>query len=933
MKDKTLLISFLTIVFLGTFSLNSMSMTPPQNGVRSGIDPLDGIGMEGNYYSLIKNIQLTGTVATQDIPKGEKEIKKTKSGQALGLNWAQRGPDNIAGRSKSIIVDNRDATGKTLFAGSVSGGIWKSLTGGLTWNQVECGGINLNVSCMVQAPNGDIYAGTGDYYYNFNNTPTFIGRGIFKSSDGNSFGLLESTNPSLGWNFINALAVDKNSSRLYAANDNGITYSDNGGVNWNLISTATGGQFSGNLTDVNVASDGTVVVSIAGQCWISQNGDPNNFQSITNDTLAGLLPSTGIGRIKFAFAPSDPNVLYALAASIGSSISGTLENVYKSTDKGSTWTVIGPGGSPNFEPFSFREGNIAGTITVFPNDPNRILIAGSIIWEGKKVLETGYYQWEQRFISGQDIHAMVFAPNNPDIIYLAADFGLLSFSSDFQTGKSLNKTYNTSQFNSVAFSHNNEELIGGTQGYGAVYIDGKGNSPETAFPLLNIGFGGYTEISQIDPNVFIFSGTRTHLYRSNDKGVSTSEKFLLDTVIMPNNNFLINPFVLWENFNDINSRDSLKYGVKSDTIANSNLLMHSKNGGYPFYYNTPVDVTAGDSIMVQDVVSSKFFFGVPGGIYMTKHVHDFTIVPDWDKISTIDGEPMSLAYSKDANYLFVGTSTGKLYRISNIALAYDSLRADVSSPGCIIATSLIQTYEGRAITSISVDPANAEHILATLGNYGSYTSYNDYIYDCTNALDEFPTFVSAQGNLPKISVHTSLIDMNSSNKVMIGTDYGIFTTENMGSSAEWTKENNGMGELPVMMLRQQTLDRPWSQGIEVTQNLGVIYAATYGRGIFESRSLVGVPEQAGVVTKSPFRIYPNPADGSVTISFKNPSTSTVSLKIYDLAGHLLKSINLGIVKSGEQEFSLNTSELGKGSYLVQLIAGNTNLTAKLIIVR
>lgn len=932
MKDKNLLISFLTIVFVGTFVLSSLSMTPPQNDIQSGIDPLGGFGKKVDY-SLLKNSPITGTVAHKDISKGEKETKKTKSIQALGLNWAQRGPDNIAGRAKSIIVDNRDATGKTLFAGSVAGGIWKSLTGGLTWNQVDCGGINLNVSCMVQASNGDIYAGSGDYYYNFLNTPTFLGRGIFKSSDGNTFSLLESTNPSLEWNFINALAIDKSSSRLYAANDDGIKYSDNGGVNWNPISSTTGAHFSGNLTDVNVASDGTTVVSINGQCWISQNGDPNNFQSISNDTLAGLLPSTGIGRIKFAFAPSDPKILYALAASSATSTLGALKNVYKSTDKGSTWTIIGPGGSPNFDPFSFHEGNYASTITVFPNDPNRILIAGSIIWEGKKVLETGYYQWEQRFVSGQDIHSLVFAPNNPDVIYVAADFGLLSFSSEFKSGKTLNKTFNTSQFNSVAFSHNNEELIGGTQGFGSVYIDGKGNSPETAFPLLNVGFGGYTEISQIDPKVFIFSGERANLYRSNDKGVSISEKFMLAAGIMPGNSLLINPFVLWESFNNDNSRDSIIFYAKQNYRTDTTIIVHSENGKYPFNYTLPISLASGDSIKIKDIVSSKFFLGVPGGIYMTKHVHDFTKVPDWDKISTIIGEPMSLAYSKDANYLFVGTSTGKLYRISNIALAYNSLRADVSSPSCIIATSLIHTYEGRSITSISVDPANAAHILVTLGNYGSYTSYNDYIYYCTNALDEFPTFVSAQGNLPKVSIYTSLIDMNSSNTVIIGTSYGIFTTGNLGSSAEWTKENTGMGEIPVMMVRQQTLDRPWSQGIDITKNLGVIYAATYGRGLFESRSLVSVAEQTGVVTKKSFRIYPNPADGSVKILFKNPSTANVSVRIYDLAGHLLKSVNVGVVKTGEQEFELSTTDIERGSYLVQLITGNTSQSAKLVIVR
>ncbi len=36
--------------------------------------------------------------------------------------------------------------------------------------------------------------------------------------------------------------------------------------------------------------------------------------------------------------------------------------------------------------------------------------------------------------------------------------------------------------------------------------------------------------------------------------------------------------------------------------------------------------------------------------------------------------------------LYVGTQEGRLFRISNIALAYNEERADVGSEGCIIAT-------------------------------------------------------------------------------------------------------------------------------------------------------------------------------------------------------------------------------------------------------
>jgi hypothetical protein len=929
MKDKNLLISFLTLVFGGTLFFNALAMAPPQNAIQPGNSSTGDIQLAGKHFSMIKNNQVTGKVDPRDILEAEKAIKKLKSERALGLSWKERGPDNIAGRSKSIIVDNRDATGKTLFAGSVAGGVWKSVNEGLTWNQLDNAGSNMNVSCMVQAANGDIYAGTGEDFTKGWGVPALIGHGIFKSTDGVSFSLLNATSP-VGneWNFINELAIDKTSSRLYAATNTGLKYSDDGGVSWSSAHTSSGEVLSGTASDVKIASDGTVAASVNNQCLISQNADANNFQSFSNDTISGFLPSTGVGRFEFAFAPSDPNILYASAAYDGNrpgSVKGALENIYKSTNKGSSWTVVGPGGSQNFNPFN-TDGLYANTITVYPNDPNRILAGGLFIWEGKKVLETGYYQWELRFGGGESTHAIIFDNNVPDKIYIAADYGLSVISSDFMSGKSLNKTFATSQFYSVGISPNSAELIGGTQGYGPIYISGKGNSAETAEMLSDQLVGGYSEISQIDPKVFIYSGPGDALYRSNDKGASTSGSFLLSAG-MTNDSTLLTPFLLWENFNNIYSRDSILFRAKTN-YHDTTLIVHSKNGQYPFNYTISGTLNDGDSVMIQDVVSAKFFVGFPGSIYMTKHIHDFTKIPDWDKISTITGVPMSMAYSKDANYLFVGTTRGNLYRISNIALAYDSLRADVGSAGCIIATDLIQNYSGRAITSIAVDPKNSAHIIVTLGNYGN----NDYIYESTNALDEFPAFISAQGNLPKIPVYTSLIEMNSSNRVMIGTDYGIFTTENLGSSAVWAQENSGMDEVPVMMIRQQTIDRPWSDGVSVTQNLGVIYLATNGRGLFENSTFVGINDLPGVALNNTFRIYPNPANENVNISFNLSSASTATLNILDLSGKLMKTVKFDRLKTGSNVYSLSTRELRTGTYLIQIIAGNTHYSAKVVVV-
>jgi len=49
-----------------------------------------------------------------------------------------------------------------------------------------------------------------------------------------------------------------------------------------------------------------------------------------------------------------------------------------------------------------------------------------------------------------------------------------------------------------------------------------------------------------------------------------------------------------------------------------------------------------------------------------------------------------------------------------------------------------------------------------------------------------------------------LIVKKNPNVILLGTEYGIYTTDNITiSSPNWTKDNEGMGNVPVYMLTQQ----------------------------------------------------------------------------------------------------------------------------------
>ncbi len=97
--------------------------------------------------------------------------------------WVERGPNNIGGRTKAILFDPNDATNETVFAGGVSGGLWKNTNisnPSSQWQLIDVTE-NLGVSSIVADPNDSntFYLGTGESYTNGDS----YGNGVWKSTD------------------------------------------------------------------------------------------------------------------------------------------------------------------------------------------------------------------------------------------------------------------------------------------------------------------------------------------------------------------------------------------------------------------------------------------------------------------------------------------------------------------------------------------------------------------------------------------------------------------------------------------------------------------------------------------------------------------------------------------------------------------------------
>jgi hypothetical protein len=122
----------------------------------------------------------------KELLKKQNNLSRTP-GDAVGNMWVNRGPNNVGGRTRALMFDPNDATDNTVFAGSVSGGLWKNTnisSASSEWQRVAIPE-NLAISTITFDPNNTqtFYVGTGESYVGHTDG-SVNGDGIWKSRDG-----------------------------------------------------------------------------------------------------------------------------------------------------------------------------------------------------------------------------------------------------------------------------------------------------------------------------------------------------------------------------------------------------------------------------------------------------------------------------------------------------------------------------------------------------------------------------------------------------------------------------------------------------------------------------------------------------------------------------------------------------------------------------
>lgn len=268
--------------------------------------------------------------------------KKRNSSIQGNLNgvsaFIERGPGNVPGRTRGLLVDPDDATHKTWYAGSASGGIWKTTNAGTKWTWLTPNVPNMSTTCiaMAESNHNTLYAGTGEGGYG--PLDGVDGMGVFKSLDrGATWTVLPNSSSMVNVNRILIDPADEN--HVIAASivdtshptSGGIFASSDGGNSWAKVYTgwvqdlrATPGNFSILYGGENGV--GVIKSTNGGATWVKSN----IAMSVT-------------GRVEIAVSPVKTDRIVASAEGNLSGTSNGLNSssdLYMSDDAGVTWNLV-----------------------------------------------------------------------------------------------------------------------------------------------------------------------------------------------------------------------------------------------------------------------------------------------------------------------------------------------------------------------------------------------------------------------------------------------------------------------------------------------------------------------------------------------------------------------------------------------------------------
>ena len=533
------------------------------------------------------------------------------------LGWTERGPylDNlgaggngrgsvgnptVSGRIRAIWVDLSDATNKTVWVGSASGGLWKTnniTASPASWVQANDYFASLSVSSICQDPSSKniMYFGTGEKTFN---ADAVRGAGVWKSTDyGNNWTLLPST---ANLSNVSKIVCDA-SGYIYVATNSlngGLQRSTNGGASWTNI-TPTG--VSTYLVDMNLSSTGRLHIAFGYYgSWAPSAG--YRYTSSPSTVTAGTwtAPATVYTNPNFnTTLASSGNTIYATP----SNSSWQTDQVWKSIDGGANWlaTASTPPISGS-SPVSSGQGWYNQALAVDPTNANNVMVGGLNSYKSTDGGATWNLNslWVNATPTANYIHAdhQVYQWSGGDQLLCASDGGLFYSGDGGITFTDRNQGLRIKQFFSGAIHPTQPNyFLAGAQDNGVHKLNGAGLT--SSLEIIG-GDGAFVHIDQNEPN-YQFGAYVYNQYRVSTDGGASFSSFDFSSSAGQ----FINP----TDYDDVNNNF---YGAWSGG-SYMRWINAPQTGNY---YPTAVSAFNGGTVThvyVSPFVLNRVFFGIGNG--------------------------------------------------------------------------------------------------------------------------------------------------------------------------------------------------------------------------------------------------------------------------------------------------------------------------------
>lgn len=667
------------------------------------------------------------------------------------------GPGGMSGRVTAIdvVTSNPDI----IYAGTASGGLWKSTSGGVKWEPIFENEATASVGAVAidQSNPSVIWVGTGE-----GNPRNSLngGYGIYKSLDGGKNWILMGLEKT---RHIHRVIVDPtNSDIIYVGAigspwgvhpERGIYKTTNGGQSWDLILSTNASSGAADLV-MDPTNPNKLIAAMwehKRDPWFFKSGGTGSGLFMTHDggenwkqlTDEDGLPKGELGRIGLAIASNKPNVVYAL-------VEAKKNALYRSNDGGFNWTKVNDNNDIGNRPFYYSD------IFVDPENENRVYSVFTYVnksEDGGKKFESLMPAYGVSNGVHPDHHAWWIHPNNGQFMIDGNDGGLNITRDGGKTWRFIGNLP-VGQFYHVNVDNDIPYNI-----YGGMQDNGSWRGPAYVWRDQGIRNSYWQEISFGDGfDVVPDPSDSRYGWTMSQQG------FVARYDWQTGNNYSVRPthpdpkMVLRFNWNAAINIDPFD----DNTLYFGSQFVHKSTDKGLTWSLVSGDLTTNDPEKLKQAES--------GGLTM-----DATGAENHCTILVIEPSPT------EPNMLWVGTDDGRAHITRDGGVTWE----DVSK-------GLKGLPEGSWIAQIKASANNPGEALLVANDYRRF-NFEPYVYRTANYGKKWERIVSSEDTQ---SYALSVVqDSQEPNLLFLGTDDGLYVSIDAGDN--WVKWTNGFPTVSV----------------------------------------------------------------------------------------------------------------------------------------